>query len=99
MKFLIVEDEIRIREGIRRLLPKLDAENEIAAEAENGEQGLALIQRVQPDVIITDVRMPVMDGLSMLEEAYREGCAAKAIVLSAYSEFEYARSALRLGVK
>ena len=76
MKFLIVEDEIRIREGIRRLLPKLDAENEIAAEAENGEQGLALIQRVQPDVIITDVRMPAMDGLSMLDGAYREGCAA-----------------------
>ena len=45
MIFLIVEDEIRLREGIRRLLPKLDAENEIAAEAENGEQGLALIQR------------------------------------------------------
>lgn len=98
MKFLIVEDEIRIREGIRRLLPKLDVENEVAGEAENGEQGLALIQKEQPDVIITDVRMPVMDGLAMLEQAYREGCTAKAIVLSAYSEFEYARSALRLGV-
>ncbi len=98
MKFLIVEDEIRIREGIRRLLPKLDPENEIAGEAENGERGLALIQKLRPDVIITDVRMPVMDGLAMLEAAYREGCAAKAIVLSAYSEFEYARSALRLGV-
>lgn len=98
MKFLIVEDEIRIREGIRRLLPKLDCGNEIAGEAENGEQGLELIRREQPDVIITDVRMPVMDGLAMLEQAYREGCTAKAIVLSAYSEFEYARSALRLGV-
>lgn len=98
MNFLIVEDEIRIREGIRRLLPKLDSENKIAGEAENGEQGLMLIRELQPDVIITDVRMPVMDGLAMLEEAYREGCTAKAIVLSAYSEFEYARSALRLGV-
>ena len=55
MKFLIVEDEIRIREGIRRLLPKLDPENEIAGEAENGERGLALIQKLRPDVIITDV--------------------------------------------
>ena len=64
MKFLIVEDEIRIREGIRRLLPKLDPENEIAGEAENGERGLALIQKLRPDVIITDVRMPVMDGLT-----------------------------------
>lgn len=98
MRFLIVEDEIRIREGIRRLLPKLDMDNQVAGEAENGEQGLALIRQEKPDVIITDVKMPVMDGLAMLEQAYQEGCTAKAIVLSAYSEFEYARSALRLGV-
>ncbi len=98
MKFVIVEDEIRIREGIRRLLPKLDKENVIVGEAENGEEGLELIRQEKPDVIITDVRMPLMDGLEMLERVYTEGCRAKAIVLSAYSEFEYARSAIRLGV-
>lgn len=97
MRFVIVEDEIRIREGIRRLLPKLDKENIVVGEAENGEQGLEVIRREQPDVIITDVRMPVMDGLTMLEKAL-ETEKAKAIVLSAYSEFEYARSAIRLGV-
>lgn len=98
IRFVIIEDEIRIREGIRRLLSKLDEDNEIAGEAEDGMEGLELIRRVKPDVIITDIRMPVMDGLEMLESLYEEGCRAKAIVLSAYSEFEYARQALRLGV-
>jgi len=98
MKFVIVEDEIVIREGIRRLLPKLDAENVIVGEAENGAEGYELICREDPDVIITDIRMPVMDGLAMLEKLYAQNCRAKAIILSAYSEFEYARSAIHLGV-
>lgn len=98
MRFVIVEDEIRIREGIRKLLPKLDETNEIVGEAENGLEGAELIRRKEPDVIITDIRMPVMDGLRMLGALYEEGCKAKAIVLSAYSEFEYARTAIRLGV-
>lgn len=98
MKFVIVEDEIRIREGIRKLLQKLDKENIVIGEAENGMEGMELILRENPDVIITDVRMPVMDGLQMLEKVYQAGCDAKAIVISAYSEFEYAKSALRMGV-
>lgn len=98
MRFVIVEDEIRIREGIRRLLPKLDKDDQIVGEAENGKKGLEVIRRERPDIIITDVRMPVMDGLQMLEQLYREECPAKAIVLSAYSEFEYARTAMRMGV-
>lgn len=99
MKFVIVEDEIWIREGIRRLLPKLDEENRIVGEAENGLEGLNVIREEKPDIIIADIRMPVMDGLEMLEILYNEGCNAKAIFLSAYSEFEYARTAIRLGVR
>lgn len=98
MKFVIVEDEIRIREGIRRLILKMDNKNVIAGEAENGKEGLEIIRREKPDVIITDVRMPIMDGLEMLEILHKEGCTAKTVVLSAYSEFEYARTAIKLGV-
>lgn len=98
MKFVIVEDEIRIREGIRKLLPKISVNNTIVGEAENGEEGIEVIKRANPDVIITDIRMPIMDGLEMLKKLYAQGCNAKAIVLSAYSEFEYARQAIRLGV-
>lgn len=98
MKILIVEDEIRIREGIEKLLSKLDADLEIAGESEDGKEGLELTRKLKPDIIITDIRMPGMDGLEMLTKIAEEGLGAKAVVLSAYSEFEYARSAMKLGV-
>ena len=98
MRILIVEDEIRIREGIRKLLNKIDPEYEIVGEANDGREGLELTRSLGPDLIITDVQMPGMNGLQMLEAVYDEGIATKAIVLSAYSEFEYARGAMKLGV-
>ena len=63
MRIVVVEDEIRIREGISRLLKKLNEEYEIVGAAENGQEGLALIRELKPDVVITDIRMPVMAGL------------------------------------
>jgi two-component system, response regulator YesN len=99
VKIVIVEDEIRIREGIKKLLIKLNKEEDmIVAEAENGQEGLELIGREKPDVVITDVKMPVLDGLEMLKQAFPIVPNMKAIVLSAYSEFEYARTAMKLGV-
>lgn len=98
MKVLIVEDEIRIREGIEKLLSKLNDEFEIAGEAENGETGLRLLQELKADIVITDIKMPGMDGLEMLTRMTEQQINAKAIVLSAYSEFEYARQAMKLGV-
>ena len=99
MKIVIVEDEIRIREGLTKLISKLDDKYEVVGQAENGQTGLALICRENPDIIITDIKMPVMDGLQMLEEIQKKGLQIKTIVLSAYSEFEYARGAMRMGVK
>ena len=98
MKVLIVEDEIRIREGIEKLLGRTGRSFEIAGEAENGEEGLTLLRKLRPDIVITDIKMPVMDGLEMLSAMVQENIPARAIVLSAYSEFEYARKAMRLGV-
>ncbi len=98
MKIIIVEDEIRIREGIIRLLGKMNQTYEVVGEAENGVEGLELITRLQPDLIITDIKMPEMDGLEMLTRACEYQQKVKAIVLSAYSEFEYARKAMKLGV-
>ena len=66
MKVAIVEDEIRIREGIEKLLKKLNRDYEIVAVAENGDDGLKLIRETKPDIVITDICMPVMDGLEML---------------------------------
>ena len=98
MKVIVVEDEVRIREGIRDLIDMLEDEWEFAGEAENGEAGLELIRSIHPEVVITDIRMAKMDGLEMLEAARAEGLDVKAVVLSAYSEFEYARTAMKMGV-
>ena len=77
MRIVVVEDEIRIREGISRLLKKLNEEYEIVGAAENGQEGLALIRELKPDVVITDIRMPVMDGLEMLDRLHH-GVSAEA---------------------
>ena len=98
MKVVIVEDEFRIREGLEKLTAKLSDEYEIAGTAENGIQGLELIRRTKPDIVITDIRMPEMDGLEMLTQVVQEKLPVKVIVLSAYSEFDYARRAMKLGV-
>lgn len=98
MRIVIVEDEIRIREGIANLLHKLGNEYVVLGEASDGDEGLDMCLRENPDLVITDIRMPHMDGITMLEEMYKQGLKTKAIVLSAYSEFEYARGAMRLGV-
>lgn len=99
MKIVVIEDEIRIREGLCRLIDKLNDGYEVAGTAENGQDGYELVRRVRPEIIITDIKMPLMDGLEMLTALYGEGCESKAIVLSAYSEFDYARQAMRLGVQ
>ena len=98
MKVLIVEDETRIREGIAKLLGKFENDYEIVAEGLDGKQGVELCKQYNPDIVITDIRMPNMDGLEMLSSIYKLGLKSKAIVISAYSEFEYARSAMKLGV-
>ncbi len=98
MRVLIVEDEVRIREGIGKLLSRSGGRYEVIKEAGNGAEGLEAILELKPDIVITDIRMPDMDGLEMLDRMVKAGIHTKAIVLSAYSEFEYARTAMKLGV-
>ena len=98
MRIVIVEDEIRIREGIERLLNKSGGLYQVAGQAENGREGLAVVLREKPDLVITDIRMPNMDGIEMLSALRQEGASCKAVVLSAYSEFAYAQQAIKLGV-
>lgn len=98
MRMVIVEDETMIREGIIKLIKKVSEEHEVVGEAENGIQGLQIIEEKKPDLIITDIKMSDMDGLEMLERVKKKKIAVKAIVLSAYSEFSYAQQAIKLGV-
>lgn len=98
MKILVIEDEIRIRKGICDLLSKFFPQHEVVGNAENGQDGCEIFARTHPDLIITDVKMPVMDGLEMLSTLNRKNYKYKAIVLSAYAEFAYAQRAIQYGV-
>ncbi len=97
MRIVIVEDEITIREGMARLI-KTHTEHTIAGEGSNGKEGLELILRFKPDLVITDIQMPVMNGLEMIKEIYDMQLHIHAVILSGYSEFEYAKKALQFGV-
>lgn len=98
MRIVVVEDEIRIREGLCRLIGKISPEYEVVGQAENGREGFDAVLATNPDLIITDVKMPVMDGIDMLKLLEEGKKHKKAIILSAYSEFAYAQQAIILGV-
>jgi two-component system response regulator YesN len=99
VKIVIVEDEIRIREGIIKLLNKYYTGIERVYEAKSGEEGLEVIRRFEPDVVITDIRMEPIDGLEMLQILIeKEKMTFRTIILSAYSEFNYAKQGIKLGI-
>ena len=96
-KVLLVEDENLIRRGLKFQMDWTAVNCVVAGEAASGQEGLEQIQNLQPDIVITDIRMPDMDGLEMLAAGQAE-CPFDAIIISGYSEFEYAQQAIHLGV-
>lgn len=97
LKVLIVDDEAVVRRGIVLGVDWAALGCVVVGEAANGEEGLAAAEREEPDLIITDVRMPRMDGIEMMRRLRERGSAAHVVVLTAYNDFDYARSALRCG--
>ncbi len=95
-RVLLVEDEERIRKGLRAVFPWEKYGCVVAGEAENGQEGIERIRALRPDIVLTDISMPIVNGIDMLSQTIEEYRYA-AIVLSVYSDFEYARSALKLG--
>lgn len=97
LKVVVVEDEEIIRKGMIFSINWLDMECIVAGSAQDGQEGLEVIRRVQPDVVLTDILMPRMSGLEMIEQALTE-YQFYSIVLTSYSEFELAKRALQIGV-
>lgn len=98
MKILISEDMNQIRKGIVGLTKKFgDSTNEIF-EASDGQDGLCLYHKHKPDIVITDIKMPNMDGLELIETIYKENDEVQFIIITGYGEFDYAKQALDLGV-
>lgn len=98
MKILIVEDDFVVRQGIRFSLEWEAYGLSICGDAANGKLGLELADQLNPDIIITDIRMPIMDGLEFTERLLHRKSKTKIIILSGYDDFAYAKKAIRLGV-
>jgi len=98
-KVLVVDDEPFVREGLRVLIEWEQLGIEIVGEAENGETALALIQSLEPNIVITDIKMPVLDGLGLIREAsFLKIDPPEFIILSGHNDFAYAQTAIRFQV-
>ena len=96
IKVLLVDDENLIRRGLKALL-KLENNLEIVGEAENGEMAINQIENLQPDVILMDVRMPIMDGVAATKEICQRFPKIKVLILTTFDDDEYVTRALRYG--
>jgi two-component system response regulator YesN len=94
----VVDDERQVLTGMRKIIPWQELNAKPVGEAADGEEGLKLILAEQPDIVITDIYMPVKNGLDMIEELRKQQYEGKIIILSGYADFEYARQAMRLNV-
>ena len=97
-KIAIIDDDFQVLEGIRKVIPWESLNACWAGEATDGERGLELVRSASPDIILTDIYMPVMDGLEMIKRLREEQYEGQIIILSGYTDFHYARQALQLDV-
>jgi two-component system response regulator YesN len=95
---MIIDDETIIRTGIKNIINWKQFDCKICAEASDGEEGAALIKQHSPDIIITDIRMPGIDGLKMINEIKDLVPNCRIIVLTGYRDFDYVQEAIKLGV-
>lgn len=99
MKVFLVDDEVVVREGIRESFPWEETPYTLVGEAPDGEMAIPMIRDTNPDIVITDIKMPFMDGLELCRTLRSQMPWIGIIVLSGYDEFEYARQCIRLGVR
>ncbi|MGN0776556.1 MAG: response regulator [Candidatus Ventricola sp.] len=97
-RVVLVDDERLILEGLSKVVPWKALGCDVAGTACDGREGLALIRREKPDIVLTDIRMPNMDGLTMLAALHSEFPRMQMTVLTAYRDFDYAQQAITLGV-
>lgn len=93
---VIVDDEPLIRRGLGKMIEESPVQWQVVGEAENGEEALRLVDGVRPDLVITDIRMPVMGGLTLCERLWKSG-GPDVMILTAHKDFEFAQQALRFG--
>ena len=96
IRVLLVDDQPLVRAGLRTLLDE-EADIEVAGDATNGEEAVAAVTALAPDVVFMDIRMPVLDGLEATRRITARGCAARIVILTTFDLDEYVFQALRAG--
>ena len=99
MRVFLVDDEIAIRENLRNSFPWEEEGFQLVGEAPDGEMALPMIRDLEADILLTDIRMPFMDGIRLCEEVQRTMPWVERIILSGYDDFAYAQKAMSLGVQ
>lgn len=96
-RILIVDDETRERNGIEKLIHRYQYELEVY-QAADGKDAIGIMENTNVDILLTDIKMPVMTGMELIEQVHKNGWNPVCIIYSAYGEFEYAQNAIALGV-
>ena len=99
VKVLIAEDESLVRAGIKSLVHWEEHGYEIVEEAQNGEEAYEKIIHLKPDILITDIKMPKMDGIMLLKKLKENNISIASIILSCYDEFDLVREAMKYGAR
>lgn len=97
LRLLIAEDELSFRQGIIQMIDWSFYDIEIVGAARDGREAMTLMRERKPDVLLTDIRMPYINGLELIQTAQEEGLSFYSILLTGYSDFNYARDAVRYG--
>lgn len=97
-RIILVDDEEEVRKGIIRKIDWQSLGFEVAGDAENGEEAMEKIEQLEPDVVMTDIRMPYMDGLTLCAKIRQKYPSMKILIFSGYDDFEYAQQAIKLNV-
>lgn len=98
MKVMIIDDEFYFREALKISIPWNDLGFSICGEAKNGKDALDKLATLNPDIIIVDINMPIMDGLEFIHNVKAKEIDSKIIILTGHNEFNYAKQAVKLGV-
>ncbi|OPJ63540.1 response regulator transcription factor [Clostridium oryzae] len=98
LNILVVDDEPVVRRGLKTIIRWQDYNCSICGEASNGMEGLQKIEEYPPDIVMVDIKMPEMDGLTFIEKAKQKGYECKFMILSGYDDFNFAQKAIKLGV-
>lgn len=97
-RIMLVDDEEEVRKGIIRKIEWEKLGFQVVGDAENGQDALEKIELLEPDVVMTDIRMPYMDGLTLSARIRQKYPSIKILIFSGYDDFEYAQQAIKLSV-